>query len=58
MVEKITPKNSYITIKDHKQEFSNKIQCRLINPTKTNIGKISKQILEKINNDIIQKSQP
>ena len=55
-VEKITPKNSYITIKDHKQEFPNKIQCRLINPTKTNIGKISKQILEKINNEIIKKT--
>ena len=55
-VEKNTPRNSYITIKDHKQEFPNKIQCRLINPTKANIGKISKQILEKINNEIIQKT--
>ena len=37
------------TIKDHK-DFPNKIFCCLINPSKSNIGKISKVILDKINN--------
>ena len=41
---------AYITIKDHKEDFPNKISCRLINPSKSSIGKISKVILDKINN--------
>ena len=43
---------SYITIKDHKEHFPNKI-CRLINPSKSDIGKISKTILEKIITKIV-----
>ena len=54
-VEPIAPKNSYITIKDHKPDYPNNIKCRLINPAKSNIGKISKQILTKINETIRQK---
>ena len=33
---------AYITMKSHKQDFSNKISCRLINPLKPSIGKVSK----------------
>ena len=44
---------AYITIKDHKSEFPNKIPCRLIYPSKSSIGKISKVILDKINEKII-----
>ena len=40
---------AFITLKDHKPNFKNKPKCRLINPTKSEIGKISKQILERIN---------
>ena len=40
---------SYITVKDHKKDFPHKISCRLINPSKSDIGKISKHILDKIN---------
>ena len=40
---------AYITIKDHKDEFPNKIPCRLINPSKLNICKTSKAILDTIN---------
>ena len=42
-----------ITIKDYKSEFPNKILCRLINPSKSSIGKISKVILDRINEKII-----
>ena len=48
-VERIALKEAYLTVKDHKPEFPNQIKARLINPTKSNIGIISKQILEKIN---------
>ena len=45
-------KKAYITVKDHKKEFRNNIICRLINPTKPNIGRISKQFLDRINQTI------
>ena len=36
-------------IKDHKPNFRNKPTCRLLNPTKPEIGKISKKLLAEIN---------
>ena len=49
-----TAKNEvFITLKDHKPNLSNNPKCRLINPSKPEIGKISKQILERINSKII-----
>ena len=41
---------AFVTIKDHKDDFPGRIKCRLINPSKTQIGIISKNILEKVNN--------
>ncbi|PFX23612.1 Transposon Ty3-G Gag-Pol polyprotein [Stylophora pistillata] len=49
-------KDAFITLKDHKSNFSNKPTCRLINPTKPEIGKVSKQILGRINTNIARKS--
>ena len=51
-IEKMQETEAYITIKDHKESFPNKIPCRLINPSKSSVGKISKVILDKINNNI------
>ena len=48
-------KPAFITIKDHKENFENNMKCRLINPTKTEIGRVSKYILERINTDIRSK---
>ena len=45
-MQTFTPGESYITIKDHKQDFPGKISCRLINPAKTDVGKLSKVILQ------------
>ena len=43
-------RDAFITLmKDHKPNFANNPTCRLINPTKSEIGKISKQILDRIN---------
>ena len=47
---------SYITLKYHKDNFRSAHPCRLINPCKNRIGKISKSILETIN--IIFPSKP
>ena len=35
----------FITVKDHKESVPGRIDCRLINPAKSNIGRISKQII-------------
>ena len=41
-------------MKDHKPDFANNPACRLINPSKTEIGIISKHLLDGINSKIIQ----
>ena len=38
-----------VTLKDHKPGFRSNPQCRLLNPTKPELGKASKKILDKIN---------
>ena len=48
-VETTAMKEAFITLKDHKENFVNKPTCRLINPSKPETGRISKQLLEKIN---------
>ena len=56
-VQQFSRRNSYITIKDHKENFPNTIKCRLINPAKSEIGIVSKHYLENINKNIRLKSQ-
>ena len=50
--EKLQETEAYITIKNHKEDFPNKISCRLINLSISNIGKRTKVILDKINQQI------
>ena len=45
---------TYITLKDHKDNFRLVHPCRLINPCKSEIGKISKSILEDINRNLVK----
>ena len=52
-IEKMQENQCYITVKDHKEDFPYKRSCRLINPSKSDIGKLSKIILDKINSDIL-----
>ena len=53
-IEKLQESESYITIKDHKDDFSHKISCRLIYPSKSDIAKFSKVIIDKINIKLLQ----
>ena len=41
--------SSFITLKDHKENFLNRPTTRLLNPAKNEIGRISKHILQNIN---------
>ena len=47
-----TEDEAFITIKDHKDSFPGKVECRLINPAKNHIGAISKGLLDNINNSL------
>ena len=49
-LETMNKTNAFITLKDHKENFENNPKCRLINPAKSQLGIVSKQILEKTNN--------
>ena len=56
-IQKFPKRNAFVTLKDHKDNFHRNTPCRLINPAKSEIGKISKQYLDNINYSIRQKKQ-
>ena len=43
---------AFITLKDHKENFDSHPKCRLINPAKSELGRVSKVILDSINHEI------
>ena len=51
-VEQFNQRESLVTLKDHKDNFQNNSKCILLNPTKSEIGIISKHYIEKINSSI------
>ena len=51
-MEQYSEGSAFISLKDHKEDFRENPKCRLINPAKSDIGKVSKQILQRINSDI------
>ena len=56
-IEVSASRDAFITLKDHKPDFVSNPTCRLINPTKSEIGIISKQILDNINKEIIKATE-
>ena len=47
-MECLASKDAFITLKDHKEDFHTNPKCRLINPAKSELGKVSKKHLEKV----------
>ena len=47
----------FISLKDHKSNFQSTLPCRLINPSKSDIGKVSKSILDRTNQNFRDKLQ-
>ena len=45
--------NYFVTLKDHKEKFMDHPASRLINPSKNQMGRISKQILDQINAELV-----
>ena len=48
----IAENEAFLIITDHKPNFPNNVSCRLLNPCKSEIGKVSKVYSENINNSI------
>ena len=55
-VFKMETKQSVITVKDHKPDYLNNTQTRLINPTKSHLGRVSKVKLESLNSKLRTKT--
>ena len=54
--ERIAERQAFVSLKDHKENFANNPTCRLINQAKCEIGRISKQLLQRINTDVRNKT--
>ena len=52
-VGKLEEKSAYILFKDHKKNFPDKKQTRLINPTKPELGFVSKNVIQKITSRLV-----
>ena len=55
--EQIDHREAFVNLKDHKVNFEDDPNCRIINPAKSEIGIISKHYLELIANKIREKAQ-
>ena len=53
-IDALAEKDAFVTLKDHKPNFKNNPTCRLINPSESEIGKVSKKILERINSKVVK----
>ena len=54
---KTTPRNAFVTLKDHKPDFQTRPSVRLINPTKPEIGRIAMRILDNTVKEIRSKTE-
>ena len=55
-MECYSDQSAFITLKDHKANFKNNTKCRLINPSKSEIGLFSKHYLSSIITVVTEKS--
>ena len=51
-IEQMKKREAFISLKDHKENFGNNPKCRLINPAKSESGKLCKIILDKANSNL------
>ena len=56
-VKRIARTLAFVIVKDHKDNFRSNPTGHLIHPSKNELGKVSMQLVEKINSDIIEKLQ-
>jgi hypothetical protein len=51
-IDIMAKREAFVTLKDHKENIDSHRKCRLINPVKSELGKVRKVILDAINNNI------
>ena len=56
-IQQLQETEAFISVKDHEEGFPNSPSFRLINPSKSEIGKISKHILDKINKSLLSNTK-
>ena len=56
-MEVLAKSDAFLTLKDHKENFATAWPCRLINPAKPEMGKISKIILDGMVNTLREKTR-
>ena len=56
-IQQLQETEAFISVKDHKEGFPNSPSFRLINPSKSEIGKISKHTLDKFNKSLLSNSK-
>ena len=56
-IDALPESEAFLSFKDHKPNFPMRKEVRLLNPSKSNIGKISKKFLDRINTDLRQKTK-
>ena len=49
---KTTPRDCFITLKDHKEDFTTNPKVRLINPTKPEVGRVAMKIVDNVVKEI------
>ena len=52
-----TPREAFVTLKEHKPDFQTRPTVRLINPTKPEIGKIAMKILDNMVKQVRSKTK-
>ena len=55
-MECYSDQSAFNTLKDHKANFKNNTKCRLINPSKSEVGLVSKHYLSSIISTVAEKS--
>ena len=56
-MECYSDQHAYITLKDHTESFRNNTKCRLISPSKSEVGRVSKKYLNDIITDVSSKTE-
>ena len=51
-IEILPEQHAFLSFEDHKPNFQSNPKCRLINSSKSNLGKVSKQLLDNINSAV------
>ena len=51
-MERYAERPTFISLKDHKENFKHNAKYRLINPSKGEMGVVSKRFFEEINNKL------